>query len=151
MALLQTTSRASASFITGSKFRQRSDDSNFARMFFAVQGRWRGSCQGKNWSDCLCLLLHFLFRAETSGCPIPQAPMIVLQRRILRRRWEPTGTITWIGQISASAGTCVPAASPRNKRLPSPHPKPRPLRNRIRCQCRQDRCLRRQQQALRCQ
>ena len=43
------------------------------------------------------------------------------------------------------------AGSPRNKRLPRPHPKPRPLHNRIRCQCRQDQCLRRQQQALRCQ
>ena len=68
-----------------------------------------------------------------------------------RRRREPTGTTTWIGQISASAGTCVPSANPRNKRLPRPHPKPRPLHNRIRCQCPQDQCLRRQQQALRCQ
>jgi hypothetical protein len=33
----------------------------------------------------------------------------------------------WIGQISASVGMCVPAASPHNKRLPRLHPKPRPL------------------------
>ena len=33
---------------------------------------------------------------------------------------------------------------------PRPHPKPRPLHDRIDCNCRQDECLRRQQQALRC-
>ena len=90
-------------------------------------------------------------RQPAEAALLPASPLLITETAHVRRRREPTGTTMWIGQISASVGMRVPAASPHNKRLPRLHPKPRPLHNRIRCQCRQDQCLRRQQQALRCQ
>jgi len=73
----------------------------------------RGSCQGysQERSRRLRWLPRFLHLAQASRRrPILHPRMIALLHRI-------PAHIGWIGQLSASAGTCVRPVSPRNARL----------------------------------
>jgi hypothetical protein len=94
--------------------------SNFGEIFSRVSSDGGRSRQGKSQdrSDRLRLLLRFSCRAWASPCrPILYARIIVLLHRILPHRWGATGTTDWIGQLSASAGTCVRPASRCNKQV----------------------------------
>jgi hypothetical protein len=77
----------------------------FWRDIFAVEGSCRGRSQDR--SDRLRLLLRFSYQGCVSACR--QARMIVSLHRIFPHRREATGTTDWIGQLSASAGMCVPS------------------------------------------
>jgi hypothetical protein len=85
----------------------------FWRDIFVVEGSCRGRSQDR--SDRSRLLLRFSYQACASACL--QARMIVSPHRIFPHRKEATGTTDWIGQLSASAGMCVPSARWANKQL----------------------------------
>jgi hypothetical protein len=102
----------------------------FWRDIFAVEGSCRGRSQDR--SDRLRLLLRFSYQGCVSACR--QARMIVSLHRIFPHRREATGTTDWIGQLSASAGMCVPSARRANKQLGRLHW--RGLHGRSRCRLR---------------